>query len=283
MIIAESEQPAVFNQSKPSQMTLFSTVGGLLVWPPPTPFLLPSCLVGCSHTFIVWSPITDRQRVSELVLRVGALGESSCESVIWLRLLSRLITFDLLYFVFIQKKSCAKKHLSKLSFFHSEKTMADEVILGNQELTNNFNAIQAKDQTINWFAFVRGADSWDAAGHGSGGLSEVARNLSQDQIQYVVIRVEAVDVEYGVHTSRPKVILVTWVGSNVSGINRRKILGQKEEVRGSLKGVSIHVDIDDIDAFDLPHIGQILMASQGAHKPAYYKFGAAQWDLPAHA
>ena len=161
--------------------------------------------------------------------------------------------------------------------------MADETTLGNHQIHENFKAINAKDTSLNWFIFVHSGHGWEADGHGNGGLVEVRNHLRNDAIQYVVIRVEAVDVEYGVHTARPKVVLVTWIGPDVSGIKRRTVLGQKEEVRSALKGVGVHFEFDDIESFSISRLGEILSASQGAHKPTYYKFGDATWDLPAHA
>ena len=161
--------------------------------------------------------------------------------------------------------------------------MADELVLGNPTLTQQYKDIQSDSPSINWFSFTHQKDHWAPGSQGTNDFAGLSSALNADQIQYVILRLQAVDIEYGVHTPRPKFALLTFVGPTVSGIQRRTILGLKEEVRSAFKHIGVHLEFDDYDQLNIGHVGQILMSSQGAHKCNYYQFGNDKWDLPAHA
>lgn len=149
--------------------------------------------------------------------------------------------------------------------------MASET-LGNSGIHEAWNAIN-KGSGLNWFVFAGTSGNWNLVASGANGLSELKTHLDDSAIQYVVVKVDAVDVDEGV-TKHPKFGLGTWVGPGVGGIQRRRVLGEKQEVHGAFSGIHANFDWNSQDDLNMHEIGVKLAASQGAHKPNYYEFGA---------
>mmetsp|Transcript_12816 Transcript_12816/g.19406 ORF Transcript_12816/g.19406 Transcript_12816/m.19406 type:complete len:160 (-) Transcript_12816:74-553(-) len=158
--------------------------------------------------------------------------------------------------------------------------MAD-LTLGNQQIHDAYEDILKDDGgELNWFIFSGSSGNWAIESKGGAGLDEMKAALANDKVQYVVFKAAAVDTDEGV-TTHKKLGLATWVGPDVEGVQRRKVLGQKQEIRDATTNIHIHLSWDDSSDVTMEEVGKACVASQGSHKPTYITFGEGhKYNVP---
>jgi len=108
---------------------------------------------------------------------------------------------------------------------------------------------------------------------GSDGLEGLVPELDEEQILFAGLRVDAVDQQENVTSSRPKFVSIHFVGSKVKGMKKVTGLQSKDKVMSVMQGSQMSWQIDNARDLTKLAIAKQLLASGGAHKPTHYDFG----------
>ena len=108
---------------------------------------------------------------------------------------------------------------------------------------------------------------------GGGDMSEVMEALQADQIQFVGLRVTAVDVKGARKSVRSKLVYISWTGPSVKVMAKAKATPLKASVQAHFQGAHVDFAVFDYDEISEDIIRAKLLASGGAHKPQFYHFG----------
>jgi len=113
--------------------------------------------------------------------------------------------------------------------------MAD---VSNPEIAEAYKEIRSDSSQTNWILLGYEGNSIVVQGRGSGGVTEMAENLKDDQAQYAYLRVIAGDNE----SRRTKFVFVSWCGDQVGALKRAKMSVHKASVKTVVKefGVEYH-------------------------------------------
>jgi hypothetical protein len=99
------------------------------------------------------------------------------------------------------------------------------------------------------------------SGTGSGGLSELAAALDDNDVQYGYARVEyALDAE----SRRTKFVLIVWIGSGTKVMRKARVSIEAGEVKKALSHYSIVVDADDKGDLEEEEVVKRLRKAGGA-------------------
>jgi len=150
----------------------------------------------------------------------------------------------------------------------------------NPELHATWKELTEGKTGTNWILWAVGDDGKSLAvvGKGTGGLSELLQQLSDDtKVYFGAFLVTGVDVRENVTSRRPKFVVFNYIGSKVSALKKAKVSVQKQDVQKFWQGIAASLDVFD-PAHDLAQaeVAKKLLAAGGAHKPTQYEFGPDQ-------
>jgi len=90
-----------------------------------------------------------------------------------------------------------------------------------------------------------GAKSLELQATGNGDVNEMVDSLIDDQIQYVLMRLQKDKLLHDVSKSPTKDVFMTWIGPNVNRMDRGKKKGDVPDVSAALQ--PHHVDLEAIN------------------------------------
>jgi len=154
------------------------------------------------------------------------------------------------------------------------------VDLSDSKLKPAFAELKDHKSTQNWllYGLVGKSNKAELVGSGTGGLSELVSNLSDDRVMFGLLRVIGADVQANVTSNREKFVYISWIGKSVGVLQRARVGMQSKDVQTSFVGVSLAVVVDASTTADLEMetLAKRLLACGGAHKPTKYVFGPGQ-------
>merc|ERR1712080_758491 len=108
------------------------------------------------------------------------------------------------------------------------------------------------------------------SGNGIAGLKNA---LDPNRIQMACILIVGIDKQESVTSNRSKFCKFNWVGAKVKAKNKGRALEAKRKVASIYHGISMDLDITDIEDIQLKEIAKDLLRSGGAHVPNSYSSG----------
>ncbi|KAJ9438012.1 actin binding protein, partial [Diplonema papillatum] len=118
------------------------------------------------------------------------------------------------------------------------------------------------------------ADSKQAVlhAHGKDGLKSFTEGLANDKVLFGGLRCRAIDDRGTLKSVRSKFIFVSWLGSDVSAVQRARAGTLRSEFVKLFSGCQVNVQTNDKDDMKEEQLAQLLQSSTGAHKPTGYDF-----------
>ena len=113
------------------------------------------------------------------------------------------------------------------------------------------------------------------------GLGELVAFLDadcNDKVMFVAFRVNGVDEQENVTSTRPKIVRINWVGTKVPAMKKMGALAGKATISGLWNGIAVEVEANKVSELSMNTIAVELLRSGGAHKPTKYDFGDG--DIP---
>ncbi|KAK3331469.1 hypothetical protein B0H66DRAFT_466189 [Apodospora peruviana] len=132
------------------------------------------------------------------------------------------------------------------------------------EILSAYDAVRSDKSPTNWLLISYQGPTGNQlvlTKTGEGGISELAENLDDAQVQYGYVRVEyANDAE----SRRVKFALVIWIGANTKVMRKARVSIESGAVKKVLAHHSIQVDADDKRDLDEKEIVARLRKAGGA-------------------
>jgi len=108
--------------------------------------------------------------------------------------------------------------------------------VSDPQLSESYTEIRTDSKDTNWLLLgYEGNNKIILKGKGSGGLSELATHLNDDECFYGYLRVITGDTE----SRRTKFVLLTWCGPNVGALKRAKMSVHKADIKKVLKDFAV--------------------------------------------
>jgi len=136
--------------------------------------------------------------------------------------------------------------------------------LDSPEISQAYDDVRSDKSETNWLLISHAAPTGSKlalSATGSGGLSELAEQLSPDAVQYGYARVEyANDSE----SKRIKFVFIVWIGPQTKVMRKARVSIESGDVKRVLSHHSIQVDADDKRDLDEADIIKRLRKAGGA-------------------
>jgi hypothetical protein len=117
--------------------------------------------------------------------------------------------------------------------------------LNAPDISAAYDAVRSDKDETNWLLISYAAATGNELAltqTGTGGISELASNLDDAQVQYGYVRVEyANDAE----SKRVKFVLVVWIGENTKVMRKARVSVESGDVKAALSHHSIAVTAGD--------------------------------------
>lgn len=112
------------------------------------------------------------------------------------------------------------------------------------------------------------------------GLGELTSFLdgAADKVLFIAYRVNGVDEQENVTSTRPKIVRINWVGAKVPAMKKMGALAGKATISNLWNGIAVEVEANKTSELSMNTIAVELLRSGGAHKPTKYDFGDG--DIP---
>jgi len=141
-------------------------------------------------------------------------------------------------------------------------------------LVDAWNSVSDQKGENNWVLFSLKGKTLEVAGQGAGGYAELVQQFDQSLVQFGALKVIGKDVRKTLEAHRPKYVFFTFIGDQVSVLNRAKVSVQRGAAEKIFNGYSTRIDVNgDLATFTREAIGKELLKCGGAHMPTHYVFG----------
>jgi hypothetical protein len=141
-------------------------------------------------------------------------------------------------------------------------------------LTESWKAMSDQKSENNWTLFVLKDKVLSVAGQGNGGYNELTQSFDQNYVMFGALKVIGKDVRKTLEALRPKYVFFTFIGDNVSVLQRAKVSVQRGAAEKIFNGYATRLDISgDLSNFSRVIIAKELLKCGGAHMPTHYVFG----------
>jgi len=132
------------------------------------------------------------------------------------------------------------------------------------EIREAYDAVRSDKDETNWLLVSYTAATGNKVAltkTGTGGLSELAEEFDEGEVQYAYVRIEyANDKE----STRVKFILVVWIGSKTKVMRKARVGVESGAIKKVLSHFSIQVDADRMADLDEGEIVKRLRKAGGA-------------------
>lgn len=141
-------------------------------------------------------------------------------------------------------------------------------------LADSWRAISDQKSENNWTLFILRDKVLSVAGTGQGGYEELVTNFDQGFVMFGALKVIGKDVRKTLEAHRPKYVFFTFIGDQVSVLQRAKVSVQRGAAEKIFNGYSTRLDVSgDLATFTRESIAKELLKCGGAHMPTHYVFG----------
>jgi len=134
--------------------------------------------------------------------------------------------------------------------------------MSDQKSENNYCLFVLKDKVLS------------VSAQGTGGYNELINAFDQGYVMFGCIKVIGKDVRKTLEAHRPKFVFFTYIGDNVSVLQRAKVSVQRQAPEKIFNGYATRLDVNgDLANFTREIIAAELLKCGGAHMPTHYVFG----------
>ncbi|XP_076849646.1 coactosin-like protein [Brachyhypopomus gauderio] len=126
-----------------------------------------------------------------------------------------------------------------------------------------YNLVRDDNTDICWATFVYVDSTIVPAGHGTD-YEEFKSQCTDDVRLFGFVRIQTGDAM----SKRAKFTLITWIGENISGLQRAKISTDKTLVKDVIQNFAKEFTVSDIKELDEDHIRKELKKAGGANYDA---------------
>jgi hypothetical protein len=141
------------------------------------------------------------------------------------------------------------------------------------EITSSWTEMIKDDSHMNWIAIRVDDNVAHLTGTGEGGIHQLNTQFVSSEVQFAILKVEAIDDLKNAAGHRTKYLFITWIGSGVPLAKKTKVAMQAQAVGKVFPGISLYVQASEIAELDPSELHLRLLQIGGAHKPTKYKFG----------
>eukprot|EP01114_Cavostelium_apophysatum_P016869 TRINITY_DN488_c0_g1_i1.p2 TRINITY_DN488_c0_g1~~TRINITY_DN488_c0_g1_i1.p2 ORF type:complete len:168 (-),score=50.60 TRINITY_DN488_c0_g1_i1:132-569(-) len=129
------------------------------------------------------------------------------------------------------------------------------------ELAEAYQEIRKDSNETNWILLgYEGNTKIVLKGKGTGGVSEMAQQLGEDEAAYGYLRIITGDNE----SRRTKFVFLSWCGPNVGALKRAKMSVHKADIKKILKEYAVEVHATSAEELDEESINQKVRKAGGA-------------------
>jgi len=141
-------------------------------------------------------------------------------------------------------------------------------------LVESWKAMSDQKSENNWCLFKLQNNVLSLAGQGNGGYEELKSKFDQDYVMFGALKVIGKDNRQTLEALRPKYVFFTFIGDNVSVLQRAKVSVQRGAPEKIFNGYSTRLDVNgNLANFTREEISKELLKCGGAHTPSHYVFG----------
>lgn len=149
-----------------------------------------------------------------------------------------------------------------------------DIDASDPSLTESWKAISDQKSENNWTLFILREKTLSVHGTGSGGYEELVPHFDQGFVMFGALKVIGKDVRKTLEAHRPKYVFFTFIGDQVSVLQRAKVSVQRGAAERIFNGYSTRLDVNgDLSNFTRESIAKELLKCGGAHMPTHYVFG----------
>eukprot|EP01115_Flamella_aegyptia_P002267 TRINITY_DN136286_c0_g1_i1.p1 TRINITY_DN136286_c0_g1~~TRINITY_DN136286_c0_g1_i1.p1 ORF type:complete len:143 (-),score=56.75 TRINITY_DN136286_c0_g1_i1:105-533(-) len=130
------------------------------------------------------------------------------------------------------------------------------------ECQEHYENIRSDNNEQNWvFLQYEGNSTIGVGGSGSGGISELAANFSDDMCGYGYVRFTTGDSE----SKRAKFVFVAWTGDNARVMQKAKMSVHKANVKDVFREFAVEILASDPEDLDAENVKNTVIKAGGAN------------------
>jgi len=147
--------------------------------------------------------------------------------------------------------------------------------ISNPELAAAWKEVSEVKSDKNWVLFhIEGGKTLSLSGVGTGGYSELVEKLEPGKVHFGALKIVGKDVRKNVESLRNKFAFFTYIGDEVSVMQKAKVSVLRPFAEKIFTGYHVRFDISgNLANFTRQSIVTELLRSGGAHTPTHYVFG----------
>jgi len=153
--------------------------------------------------------------------------------------------------------------------------MSKDLDVSNPELAAAWKEVSEVKSDKNWVLFhIEGGKTLSLSGVGSGGYSELVGQFDPSKVHFGALKIVGKDVRKNVESLRNKFAFFTYIGDDVSVIQKAKVSVLRPFAEKIFTGYHVRFDLSgNLANFTKEAIVSELLRSGGAHTPTHYVFG----------
>lgn len=148
----------------------------------------------------------------------------------------------------------------------------DPIDCSDAALAEAYARVGDRDHPDNWALFSLDRSRLEVLASGRGGLPELREALDEragDRVVFGAFQVVATDI-----VARHRLVYVQYVGPRVEAVRKTAALIQAPEASRFFKGVSLEIDVKNVESqLDEAEIARRLLSGGASHKPSAFDFG----------
>jgi len=149
-----------------------------------------------------------------------------------------------------------------------------DIDASDPSLAEAWKSMSDQKSENNYCLFVLKEKVLSVAAQGTGGYTELCQGFDQNYVMFGCLKVIGKDVRKTLEAHRPKYVFFTFIGDNVSVLQKAKVSVQRGAAEKIFNGYSTRLDVNgDLANFTREVLAKELLKCGGAHMPTHYVFG----------